>query len=107
MALAALVAWRGRVVPAAVLAAAGVLLALAAALVPTRLGPVQRAWMSLAHALSRITTPIVMGITYFLILTPVGLVRRAMGRRLRAAEHGEGFWVPVERARATDMHRQF
>ena len=33
----------------------------AALVVPTQLGPVERAWMGLAHAISKVTTPIFMG----------------------------------------------
>ena len=43
------------------------------------LGPVERAWMGLAHAISKVTTPIVMGVMYLLVLTPVGLLRRRFG----------------------------
>ena len=31
-------------------------------LIPTHLGPVERAWMELAHLISKVTTPIVMGV---------------------------------------------
>jgi hypothetical protein len=49
-------------------------------LVPGQLGPVQRAWMGLAHAISKVTTPIFMGVVFFIVLTPVGLVMRLFGR---------------------------
>ena len=38
---------------------------LAGLLVPARLGPVYRAWMGLALRISKVTTPIFMGVTYF------------------------------------------
>jgi hypothetical protein len=67
---------------------------LAGALAPTRLGPVERAWMSLAHAISRITTPVFMGIVYFLILTPTGLLRRAISRKSISPDRSKTtFWV--------------
>jgi hypothetical protein len=34
------------------------------AIIPTYLGPVERAWMTLAHLISKVTTPIVMGVMY-------------------------------------------
>ena len=37
------------------------------------------AWMALAHAISKVTTPIVMGVMYLVVLTPVGLLRRSFG----------------------------
>src|SRR5258707_6130820 len=36
-------------------------LVIAALLVPTWLGPIERAWMGLAHLISKVTTPIFMG----------------------------------------------
>ncbi len=35
--------------------------------------------MELAHLISKVTTPIVMGVMYLLVLTPVGLLRRTFG----------------------------
>ena len=91
--LAALLWWRGK--PAApVFGALGALLGLAAAAIPSRLGPIQRAWMGLARLVSSVTTPIFMGVVYFVVLTPIGLVRRAFGSNpmdLRA--EGGSYWV--------------
>jgi hypothetical protein len=78
-ALGALLLWRGRTTVASVLLALGGALVLAGLVVPTRLGPVERAWMGLAHAISKVTTPIFMGIVYFLVMTPMGFFRRRMG----------------------------
>ncbi len=86
----------------------GILLA-AGALIPTRLGPVQRAWMGLAHAISRVTTPIFMAVIYFLVITPMGLLMRALGRNpLNRASVDGSFWVtraPAEQR--SDIERQF
>ena len=92
--------------PAAALAAAALV---AGALLPGRLGPVYRAWMGLALAISRVTTPIVMGAIYFGVCTPLGVVMRLLGHRLAARPaNAATFWV--ERppgARRGDMRRQF
>ena len=40
------------------------------ALAPGRLGPVYAAWMALALAISKITTPVFMGIMFFLVSPP-------------------------------------
>jgi hypothetical protein len=88
---------------------AGVLI-LAGLLIPTHLGPVERAWMALAHAISRVTTPVVMAVMYFVVLTPVGLLRRAFGgNSLRHAESASGFWKerPAGARRSASMERQF
>jgi hypothetical protein len=83
--------WRGHPTTFTVLISLGVALVLAALVVPTMLGPVDRAWMKLAHLISRVTTPIFMGIVYFVVLTPVALIRRAFGGNSlvhRAGAHG-------------------
>lgn len=77
--LAVFVGWHGHPNAGAVLGALGGTLSLAGLLVPSTLGPVERAWMRLAHVISKVTTPIVLGAMYLLVLTPVGLARRALG----------------------------
>ena len=109
LALAALLWWREK--PAApVFGGVGVLLALAGILIPTRLGPLERAWMGLAHLISKVTTPIFMGVVYFVVLTPIGLLRRALGHNsLVAREHGGSYWVARDTVGSSrsDMERQF
>src|SRR5688572_25382601 len=72
--------WRGHnSVPYALWALGGVLV-LGGALFPGSMGPLYRAWMGLARVLSKVTTPIFMGIVYFLVLGPIGLIRRVFGK---------------------------
>ncbi len=59
--LAAISAWRGHTLPPRVLGALGGALLLAGLVVPGRLSRVHRAWMGLALALSKVTTPIMIG----------------------------------------------
>jgi hypothetical protein len=77
--LSAVAWWRGRETTMAVLSVVGAGLTVAGLVIPTRLGPVERAWMSLAHAISKVTTPIVMAAMYLVVMTPAGLLRRAFG----------------------------
>jgi hypothetical protein len=92
--LAALARWRGQPAAAVVLLAVGGVLMAGGLVSPTRLGPIQRGWMSLAHAISKVTTPIVMGAVYFVVLAPVGFVMRALGRNPMVREESDGsFWV--------------
>jgi hypothetical protein len=106
--LGALLLLRTRAVGWAALAI-GTVLAAAGVVAPRRLGPVQRGWMRVALAISRVTTPIFMGIVYFLVLTPTGLVMRLVGRRpLARPRDATTFWVdrpPGERG--SDLGRQF
>lgn len=108
--LGALLAWRGSPAAAVVIAGLGGLLWLAALLAPGRLGPVQRAWMAFAAVLSKITTPVVMGVVYFTVLAPIGLVMQLLQRNpLERPRGATSFWIPREpgtKSRA-DMQHQF
>jgi len=108
--LSAIAWWRGHPVTLTVLGSLGTVLVLAGLAVPTYLGPVERAWMGLAHAISRVTTPIFMGVVYFLVITPVGALKRLVGRNaLHHREHdGSYFHVrPEGSRRSADLRRQF
>lgn len=47
---------------------------------PMSLQPVYRWWMKLGLLLSRVTTPIILGIVFYLLFFPMGLVMRMFGR---------------------------
>jgi hypothetical protein len=107
--IAAIPLWRQHYATAAVLGTLGGLLTFAGLLVPTRLGPIERGWMRLAHAISKVTTPIIMGIMYLLVLTPFGIGRRLFGGNpLEHQPDDRGFWRtrPTERRRS-NLSRQF
>ena len=44
------------------------------------LAPFNRAWMKLAEVLHRVVSPVVLGLIFFGLFTPVALVMRACGR---------------------------
>jgi len=101
--------WRDHALTARVLSALGAALVAGAAIAPRALLPVEAAWMRLAHLLSRITTPVILGAFYFLILTPIGLTRRAFGRRgLPSPRPGQSMWTErAEGFRRGDLTHQF
>ncbi len=108
LALAALLGWRGAAVAWRVASGLGVALALAGALVPGRLGPVYRAWMGLALVISKVTTPILMAVIYYLLVTPIGVVMRLAGRRALARRPEAGsYWVAAPSGGRSDLERQF
>jgi hypothetical protein len=112
--LALVLVWRERETGARVVGGLGAALILAGLLIPGSLGPVMKAWFGLSHAISRVTTPIFMSVVYFLVITPIGLIRRAAGGNAMTRQRGaeghptERFWVerPTDRRRS-DLTRQF
>lgn len=107
--LAGIVWWREHDVAATALGTLGALLLVAGVAIPTLLGPVQRGWMSLAHLLSKVTTPVFLGIVYFGVITPIGLLMAAAGRRpMRAVRGATTYWRAREASsRRSDLTRQF
>ncbi len=81
--------------------------ALGGLLVPGKLGPVYRGWMGFAHALSKVTTPIFMGVVYFLVITPIAALRRTLGGNPLRAHRGATGWVDRQQAPRGDLTRQF
>jgi Saxitoxin biosynthesis operon protein SxtJ len=59
-----------------------------AAVFPKSLAWVYKGWMALGHVLGWINTRIILGVVFYLIVTPIGILRRwlgkdPMGRKLR------------------------
>jgi len=110
VALGGVLAWRGRATAALVALTLGGTLLAAGLLVPGRLGPVQRAWLGLGATLSRVTTPIFLGVVYFGAIMPIGLALRAARRDpLTRNRSRSTLWVrrsATTRARR-DMQRLF
>ena len=107
--LGAIARWRDHWNTALVLWSIGGFLVVLGLLVPVALGPVYRAWMIFALLLSKVTTPIIMGILYFVVVTPLGWILRLVGHRpLEHGKNGRAIWIarPAE-ARKSDMERQF
>ena len=107
-ALAAFAWWRGHPTTFTLLATLGGALALAALVAPTALRTVEDGWMKLAHVISRVTTPIFMGVVYYVVITPVGALRRSRGGSAlvhRAGPHG--FWVDRTASPPSALDRLF
>jgi hypothetical protein len=68
-------------------------------LFPKVLRPLEWAWMKLALLLGVIMTFIILNLTFFLVITPIGLVMRLFGKRplpLGFDSERSSFWEPVE-----------
>jgi hypothetical protein len=108
--LAAILWWRAHPIGAVVLASLGGLLALGGLVLPTQMGPVERAWMRLALAISKVTTPIVMAVMYLVVITPVAWLRRGFGRNPLVHARDDGsYWQrrPEGSRRTSSLERQF
>jgi vacuolar-type H+-ATPase subunit I/STV1 len=110
LALGAFAMWRGKQRTSMVLLSLGGVLVVAALVVPTLLGPVEKAWMGLAHLISKVTTPIFMSIVYFVVMTPIGFLRRMSAGKMGAPKSSSvSNWDAHTPAvvRRESMERQF
>lgn len=70
--------------------------ALVALVRPHMLGPLNRVWTRFGHLLHKVTSPIVLGIMFFGVVTPTGLLMRALGKdilKLRRDSDTRTYWV--------------
>ena len=108
--LAGLAVWRHKQLTATILESLGGALILAGVVIPTRMGPVQRGWMGLAHAISKVTTPLFLAVIYFVVIAPAGFVLRLFGRKpLSPSRDAPTYWVTREQkpGAADDMVHQY
>ncbi|MBX9635105.1 MAG: hypothetical protein K2X44_09005 [Magnetospirillum sp.] len=69
---------------------------LAALVVPRMLRPLNLLWFKFGQLLHHIVTPVVMGLLFFLTVTPVGLLMRATGKdpmRLKRDPKAVSYWI--------------
>lgn len=59
---------------------AGVVDLLVVLLCPQVLTPFNRAWFKLGELLGKIVSPVVLGVIFFVLIAPVGLIARMLGR---------------------------
>jgi len=94
------------------LLAVGVVLVFLAVVWPRALKPVNRLWLLLGNALGRVTNPLVAGLLFLIVITPLGLLLRRMGRlsvRLRMDPPARSYWQATSNAAPPEerMHFQF
>ncbi len=93
--LAGISLWRGGPTWPYTLTAAGVF-ALLAAVVPGILAPLNRIWLRFGLLLHKITSPLILGLLFFLVVTPTGLVMRLLGKdllALKADREAPSYWI--------------
>jgi len=84
--------------------------ALVAWLRPAVLAPLNRQWMRLGLLLHRVVNPLVMGIMFFGVVLPTGLLMRLFGKdplRLRREAAAPSYWIERDPAREGHFKDQF
>lgn len=77
---------------------------------PTTLKPVYRGWMRLGLMISRITTPLVLGIVFYLVIMPFGIVHRFVAKDPMARkfdENAESYRVPSEQQSSDNLENPY
>jgi hypothetical protein len=77
---------------------------------PATLQPVYRVWMRFGMLIGSVTTPLVLGIAFFVMFLPTGLIMRAFGRDPMARkldDHAPTYRVPSHKIHAKNMERPF
>jgi hypothetical protein len=70
--------------------------ATAAAIRPGLLAPLNRLWLKIGLLLHRVVTPVIMGLLFYLVITPMGLIMRLRGTdflRLRRDPRARSYWI--------------
>ena len=84
----------------------GTVLILLGLLWPKALVLPNRGWMLLAEALSFVTTRIILGLVFFLIVTPIGVVKRLAGwdPLSRRGPRRASYWRPYSERQRDPRH---
>lgn len=99
--------YRGKFITAAyVTLPLGTLLILLGLLWPRALVLPNRAWMLLAEGLSFVTTRIILGLVFFLLITPIGVVKRLSGwdPLSRRGARSASYWKPYSERQRDPRH---
>jgi len=70
--------------------------AVVALFVPSVLGPLNRLWVKFGSLLHKIVSPVVLGIMFFMVITPIGVIMRLRGKdllRLRLDPETQTYWI--------------
>ena len=64
---------------------------------PRALKPIYRVWMKIGHVLGRINSTILLSLVFFLIVTPIGVLRRLTVRSFREVftfrRNVDSYWI--------------
>ncbi|MCG8512003.1 MAG: SxtJ family membrane protein, partial [Rhodospirillales bacterium] len=71
----------------------------AAVVAPNALTPLNRLWMRFGGLLQRIVTPVILGIVFFAVVTPIGILLRVLKKDvipLKFEQDRKSFWIERE-----------
>ena len=88
----------------------GVLLVAAALIAPRALRPVHGIWMKLGEVLGAINSRIILGVVFYVIVTPIGIVMRVLKRDPMDKSYNprsSTYRIAKEPRSATHMRHQF
>jgi predicted membrane metal-binding protein len=76
---------------------------------PMSLRPVYRLWIRFGLLMSRITTPLIMGLVFYLAVTPMALGLKILGKdpMRRRLDDSQTYRVPSEKAPPDSLKRPF
>jgi xanthine/uracil permease len=98
--------------PSLPLGGGGALLMFFALIFPAALAPLNKLWMRLGDQLHRVVSPIILGIVFFAVVTPIGLIRRMFNRdplHLRFRPDFASYWQlrPSDAVTPQSLRNQF
>ena len=99
--------YRGKFATAAhIVLPLGALLVLLGLIWPRILELPNKAWMLLAEGLSFVTTRIILGVVFFLVVTPIGIIKRLSGwdPLSRRSPRGASYWRPYSERQRDPRH---
>ncbi len=73
------------------------------------LSPFNKAWIKFGEILGSVIAPIVMGLVYFVILTPISILVRLTGKdllKMKSVKKTSSYWIKREK-KIGSMNKQF
>ena len=72
------------------------------------LTPLNKLWFKFGILLGKIVSPLIMGIIFFLVVTPIGLIMRLLGKDLLNLKYNQGktYWIE-KKGPKSKMKNQF
>ena len=77
---------------------------------PATLRPVYGAWMRFGLLASKVTTPLILGLVFYLVFSPMALIRRIFGRDAmsrRFDSDSSSYRIPSDQRPAEDLEKPF